>query len=301
MPLDGSSFAEQALTFAIEIAQAAQASVRLALVHQAPPHHGRDPEEHATQTLLALRKGERSYLKAVAARVQELTGTRVTAVTLKGTVASALRDHIDRTSVDLVVMTTHGRGGLERAWVGSVADALVRTVSVPMFLVRPAEGTPAAAGFKVFRILIPLDGSTLSEQIIPPAVALARLLGAELSLVRLVEPIDFPPEVGENDSRVTALMQDQATDYLDSLAGTLRSEGLRVTTTIPVAPSVASGLLDLARDPGVGMIALATHGRGGLRRALLGSVADKIIRGAQVPVLVYRPKSAPKRSPDTDT
>lgn len=277
VPLDGSPFAEQALTFAIEIAQAARASVRLTLVHQAPPHKGPDPEDHATKTLLALRKGERSYLKAVAARVEELTGTRVTAVTLNGAVPSALRDHIDRTSVDLLVMTTHGRGGIERAWIGSVADALVRSIHVPMLLVRPAEGAPAAAGFKVFRILIPLDGSALSEQVIPPAVALARLLGAELSLIRLAE---------------------QANEYLDALAGTLRSEGLQVTTASPVASSVAAGILDLAQDPGVGMIALATHGHGGLRRALLGSVADKIIRASHVPVLVCRPKAAPKRSPD---
>lgn len=285
VPLDGSAFAEQALPVAIEIAQAAQATVQLVLVHQAAPR--------GTKARLAALKAERNYLHQVATRGQEITGTKLTAVTLTGPVVSALRRHIERIGVDLVVMTTHGRGMLERAWLGSVADALVRTAEVPMLLVRPAEKAPAAARLEVTRLLVPLDGSSLSELIIPPAVAMAHLLGAELSLVQLVTPVEmmtaFPPGMTEYDASLTTLKEQQAKDYLDSLAATLRSDGLVVTTASGITASPAAGILDLARDPAIGMVALATHGRGGVRRAFLGSVADKIIRAADRPVLVYRP------------
>jgi nucleotide-binding universal stress UspA family protein len=291
VPLDGSSFAEQALPVAIEIAQAAQASVRLVLVHKTLPR--------GTKARLASLKAERSYLHHVATRGQEITGTRLSAVTLTGSVVPALRDHIHRAGVDLVVMTTHGRGVLERAWLGSVADALIRAADVPILLVRPAEKAPAVARLEVTRLLVPLDGSPLSEEILPPAAAMARLLGAELSLVQLVTPIDlpgeFPPTVSSYDENLTALIEQQAKEHLDNLADTLRSDGLVVSTSSGVTSSAAAGILDLARDPAIGMIALATHGRGGLRRALLGSVADKVIRGSDRPVLIYRPPVPPRK------
>ncbi len=294
VPLDGSTFAEQALPIAIEIAQAARASVRLVLVHQRFPTGKARADGSSTEARLATLKAERGYLQLVAKRVKDLTGTRVTAVTLDGPIAPTLREHIDQAGVDLVVMTTHGRGLLERAWLGSVADALVRTVDVPILLVRPVEGAPAAAGLEISRILVPLDGSPLSEQILPPAAAMARLLGAELSLIRLVVPVelpsDFPPGLMGYDARVTALLEEQAQDHLDNVAARLRLDGLRVTSAVGLTASVVSGILDLARDPAVGMVAVATHGHGGLRRAFLGSVADKVVRASDRPVLVYRPR-----------
>ena len=296
VPLDGSAFAEQALPVAIEIAQTARANVRLVLVHQTASvlKDRRDTGDLSTKARLAALKAERAYLRQVAARVKELTGTKVTGVTLHGPVAATLREHIDLTRADLIVMTTHGRGALERAWLGSVADALLRTVEVPMLLIRPRAETPPAARLKVSRILVPLDGSALSEQVLPPALAMARLLGAELSLVQLVEPVELPGEFplgsGGFDPRLTTLMEEQAKDYVDGLARTLRTGGLRVSGASGVTPSVVSGLLELAHDPDVGMVALATHGHGGLRRALLGSVADKLIRGSDRPVLVCRPR-----------
>jgi len=296
VPLDGSEFAEQALQVAIAIAQAARARVRLVLVHQTATvlKDRRSTGDLSTKARLATLKAERGYLRQVAARVKESTGTKVTGVTLHGPVAATLGEHIDLTGADLVVMTTHGRGMLERAWLGSVADALLRSVKVPMLLVRPREKAPPTAGFKVSRILVPLDGSPLSEQVLPSAVAMARLLGAELSLVQLVEPVvlpsEFPLGTADFDPNLTTRMVEQARDYVRSLASALRAEGVRVTGTSSVTPTMVSGLLELAHDPAVGMVALATHGRGGLQRALLGSVADKLIRGADRPVLVYRPR-----------
>ena len=150
VPLDGSAFAEQALPIAIEIAQAARARVRLVLVHQTASvlSDRRDTGDLSTKARLAALKAERGYLRQVAARVKEVTGTKVTGVTLHGPIAATLGEHIDLTGADLVVMTTHGRGMLERAWLGSVADALLRTVKVPMLLVRPRKEAPPAAGFK---------------------------------------------------------------------------------------------------------------------------------------------------------
>ena len=291
VPLDGSPFAEQALPVAIEIAQAAQANVRLVLVHTKFPR--------GTKARLASLKAERNYLQQVATRGQEITGTQLSAVTLTGSVVSALRDHIHRADVDLVVMTTHGRGMVERAWIGSVADALIRSTDVPILLIRPTEKAPAVARLEVTRLVVPLDGSPLSEQILPSAVSMARLLGAELSLVQLVTavelPGEFPAAMTGYDGNLSILMEQQAKEHLDTLADSLRSDGVVVTTGSGVTSSAAAGILDLARDPAIGMIALATHGRSGVRRGLLGSVADKVIRGSDRPVLVYRPAPPPRK------
>ncbi len=308
VPLDGSSFAEQAVPLASGIAQRAGSKLRLTLVHGLPPAPI-DPvaAKLFTSIELATRKSERSYLRGIQARLRD-GGTRLaSAVTLTGKAGPALAHYVQEMGIDLVVMSTHGRGGIRRAWLGSVADHLIRTLEVPVLLVRPTErepgpARPAASG----QILVPVDGSPLAERALGPAIALAQAWDAELALLQVVRPVMLSadpavplPLPSPFDEDLTTMRRTEAQDYIDDLVEELHEQGVRATGAAALGWYAADSILEAARPDRVAAIVIATHGRGGLRRLALGSVADKVIRGADVPVLVYRPagrSAAKKRS-----
>jgi len=300
VPLDASRFAEQALPLAMAIARATGAKLRLVLVHQSPS----PPADEATARLatsidLMTRKAEREYLRRIAGTMRGEAARQVVGVTLAGPVVPTLMKYIDEIGVDLVVMTTHGRSGIQRAWLGSVADQLVRSLEIPLVLVRPNESENRAAAPPA-EILVSLDGSPLSEGVLEPAAALGLALGARLGLLQVVSPVPLTSDpmiayVTGFDEGLTTIRRQQAQDYLADIAERLREQGLQASSSAVVGSPVAETILDVARGESVGMIAVATHGRGGLRRILLGSVADKLVRGAEKPVLVVRPRKPPAR------
>jgi nucleotide-binding universal stress UspA family protein len=194
-------------------------------------------------------------------------------------------------------MTTHGRGPLSRFWLGSVADALVRSLTVPILLVRPtSEPADLTRDVVMRQILIPLDGSRHAEAILGPALEIGQIMGAAFTLLRVVEPI---PVLGYDvfgyapagpDVALLDKLQEEANQYLNNVASRLQKPGLHVRTLVQMNPSPAGAIL-AASDPQLqDLVALETHGRGGPSRMLLGSVADKVIRGAVGPVLVHRSK-----------
>jgi nucleotide-binding universal stress UspA family protein len=171
VPLDGSVFAEHALPLALEVAQRAQAAVQLVRVHVrvGSPYSGSDLACDLGLDSI-IRHKEESYLRNVRQRLATVSPVRLTHKVLDGPAAAALYQHALATSTDLVVMTTHGRGPLTRCWLGSVADQLVRQVSVPVLLVRPREGARERTWKPILQhVLIPLDGSELAEEILEPA------------------------------------------------------------------------------------------------------------------------------------
>jgi nucleotide-binding universal stress UspA family protein len=297
VPLDGSQFGEQALLLAAALAR--QAGAALEVVHKHVPPYPLPPDSVlAREPGLGSqgRRQESAYLEEVVQRLRGEGLAEVSSALLDGPVVEALAEHAAKSGADLVVMTTHGRGPLLRFWLGSVADALIRKLPLPVILVHPhdesEEGEPAAAEPLPRRLLVPLDGSPHAERILGPAAELARLSGAELTLCRVVPPIPVLGHdligyaAGGTDVPLTETLRRDAAAYLDGLAGRLRAQGLRVHTRTLVDPYPASAVLGEAE--GCDGIALETHGRGGLSRWLLGSVADKVVRGAHVPVLVHR-------------
>jgi nucleotide-binding universal stress UspA family protein len=295
VPLDGSPFAEQALPWATAIAQKARARLRLALVHRvpSPPPLDEASIRFYAQIELTLRKSQREYLRRIAARIKGEQQIQVATAMLDGSPVSALRDYVRDVGVDLVVMTTHGRGGIQRAWLGSVADQLVRSLETPLLLIRPKEG--AAAAPRVEEILVPLDGSRRAEAALPAAVSLASLLGARLVLVQAVQPLvivtDPPmPFPRGFDEELTALRRREAQDYVDGIAEQVTSLGVPASGAAVLGVGAFDTIQAAAHAPATSMVALATHGRGGLRRLVLGSVADKLVRAGELPVLVTRPR-----------
>lgn len=295
VPLDGSPFGEQALPIALSIAQRTGAAIQLVHV-RAPriPVYYIDGEPVYDAPDITLQERDRAYLEGLAQRLIDTWHIPITVTLLEGMINEALRDHVVLTAIDLIVMTTHGRGPLSRFWLGSVVDALVRQVSVPLLLVRPQEPAPDLGREQAFHhVLIPLDGSPLSEEVLAHTIAFGKMMPIEYTLLQAINPVIFGYMPGAYapalDEQTMEQWRADGRAYLEQVADQLRTEGLTVNTEVVIdQPAVA--ILDYMRQHHVDLIAMATHGRSEVSRLLLGSVADKIVRGSSVPVLLYRPQ-----------
>jgi nucleotide-binding universal stress UspA family protein len=297
VPLDGSRLAERALPLATALARRSGGTVCVALVHRMPAWPSTpDADRLSAMVERAVRQGEHDYLQHIAGRISGALERSACAEILEGETADALVEHAHQTGADLVVMTTHGRGPVQRAWLGSVADRLVRSLDIPVLLV-PSPASPADLVIRdvtISRVLVPLDGSPRCEAALEHALAVAGLFDAPIHLVQVVLPAAFEaePPVGFPsgvDEQLTGIRKSIAQDYLDDVAERLRAQGVEATTTAAVGASVAGTLADFIRTEPTDLVALATHGRSGVPRLVLGSVADKLVRLAVTPVLVCRP------------
>jgi len=298
-PLDGSTFSEHALPLALSIARRTGAVVRIAHVHTPIIALAYPGEYLALDAALdtQTRESERAYLEGLARRLAASWDVPITVALLDGLpVAGVLHDHARATGIDLVVMTTHGRTGLSRFWLGGVADTLARQATLPILLVRPRDDALDLTHEQVIKhILIPLDGSRFAEQALERAVALGVPMQAEYTLLQAIDPLlaghTVPPYTVGLDEEQYEQIRTDAQNHLERVAEHLRAQSLQVRTSLVVAQP-ASAILTYAREHGVDLIAMATHGRGGITRLLLGSVADKVVRGACTPVLLQRPEDA---------
>jgi nucleotide-binding universal stress UspA family protein len=304
VPLDGSPLGEQALPLALSIARRAEATLHVVHVHSPLADAYTDGITYIDPSLdVHLKEHRREYLDGLVERLASMSTVRISPLVLEGGIVESLRAYSQSTEVDLVVMTTHGRGPLRRLWLGSVADQLVRQLPMPLLLVRPQEADADLRQEPVLQhVLLPLDGSALAEQMIEPAVALGSLMGADYTLLRVITPptpLGFSAE-GASLGEMTQSVMDQidqlheasrkqAADYLDRVAERLRQQSLTVRTKVAIEEQPAVAIIHEAVAPAVDLVALETHGRRGLSRMFLGSVADKVVRGATVPVLVHRP------------
>jgi len=304
VPLDGSHFSEQALPLALSIAKRAGAELQLLHVHRTleadyPEHRYLNEESWTTEWKTRLR----AYLDGLAERLCATGAKSTSTLILQGDAGETIRNYVVEKQVDLVVMSTHARGPVARIWLGSVADQLIRELPKPLLLVRPVEEkTDLTADVILKHVLLPLDGTPLAELILEPAVALGELMGTDYTLLRVIRPVapvHFPPEGAINDPLPEGMIEQlqsvetetrcKAQDYLDEVAQRLRRHLLRVHTKIvdEVQPAVA--VIEAAQKLSADLIAMQTHGRRGLSRLILGSVADKVLRGAGVPLLLQRP------------
>jgi nucleotide-binding universal stress UspA family protein len=305
VPLDGSQFGEHALPLAATLARRAGARLTLAHIHEpAATLYGEGAIVLSEDLDRISRQQKRAYLESVQARLQferHLVATRL----LEGGVIEALVAQVAEEKTDLVVMTTHGRGPLGRFWLGSVADKLVRQLAVPLLLVHPAATAPDLSAERVIKhIMVPLDGSELAERVVAPATALGELMDSDYTLLRVVKPVHPTPPYTESMSlaqmageildRIEMLqgeVRKEAQEYLNGVAGRLRARAFRLQTRIAVEEHPATAILHEAATHDADLIAIETHGRAGLSRLFLGSVADKVLRGSTIPILVQRPTS----------
>ncbi len=299
VPLDGSAFAEQALPLAVEVARRTNAILQVALVHHPVPALAMAVEVPDIEATLDhdSREREQSYVTETARRLHTEYNLPVSGVVLDGVVADALCQHVDATGVDLVISTTHGRGQLSRLWLGSVADQLMRHLKVPVVFIRPQEPAAVQGSGVLTRITVALDGSPFAEQALDVAASFARIFDALLELLFVVEP---PPPIADPSGMMMIPptpeaeqnLRRSAAAYLERVGRRLGADGLKVEYFAVDGINPATTILSEAERRGASMIALATHGAGGLERLVVGSVADRVIRGSVVPVLVVRPARA---------
>ena len=300
VPLDGSAFGEHALPLALTIARRSGAVVRLVHVHVASELVYMIGGAPLAEELSDVpdRETELAYLDNLTQRLASAWGVEITSTLLDGPPTLALRDYAIEHAASLVVMSTHGRALVSRFWLGSVADALVRQTPMPVLVVRPhleaIDLIDLTQERATRRILIPLDSSTLAEDALAHAVELGRLMSAEYTLLQAIDPIvmDYAPVARSAgmDERLVDTWRSEAQEYLDTTAARLRALSLRVHTSVAIAPP-AVAILDYARQHPVDLIAMSTHARTGVSRMLLGSVANKVVRGAGEPVLLHRPRA----------
>jgi nucleotide-binding universal stress UspA family protein len=295
VPLDGSAVSERALPLAVSLARRLNAAIQLVHVHA--PLWGASPDSDPLDK--AAHERERAYLDTTVNRLAAEAGVPLSCALLEGPTAETISRHVTQNEIDLVVLVSRSRCPLTRFWLGSVADALIRQISTPVLLV-PPESTSLDFSDDAWpgHVLIPLDGSELSEQIVGPAIAVGEAANAQFTVLRVIQPMlpGYPPISGQCSG--TALQQlqvlhsaEQSDAYacLNRIAERLHRRSLPVQSLVASHDSASIAILERASGLEVDLIAVATQGRGGLQRMLLGSVADKVIRGATTPVLVYRP------------
>jgi nucleotide-binding universal stress UspA family protein len=295
VPTDGSGFDREAIRVALRMAERSHAKVRLVRVLASDSFFGTTPEAHWTPMSAELGRSQRtsalSELYALAAECRSGFKADITVDLHGGPVADVLQGYARRHDVDLIVMSTHGRSGISRLSLGSVTDSLIRHTTIPVLVVKPSTSYLDPQVDQAFkRIVVPLDGSTLAEQVLPRVLTLAKLEQARISLIQVLVPQSYSqkeivdPNLPWWDKDVSL-----AQAYLYRIASRLRRNGLIVTTDIVIGENVALAIGDFASREKADLIAIATHGRGGLARMLRGSVADAIMRSAKISMLVLKP------------
>jgi nucleotide-binding universal stress UspA family protein len=292
VPLDGSDLAARALPYASHVAKASGGRMTLVRASWAYPV----PYVERLEDMPARAQTICEYLADVAAPLRDC-GVMVETHAAFGGAPGVIADAARGRGADLIVMTTHGRGGLGRWIYGSVAEEVLRHTATPVLLVSATTDHTWPTD-RPLLILLPLDGSAVAEAAIEPTGAFAASVNAEVILLRVVPTIVPPPAelsgvfapvkvpTADGNERQRAL--DHAWRYLEDVATRLRATA-RVREERVVAGSPDSTIAKTALELGVDLVAMATHGRTGLARALMGSVTDATIRRSALPLLLVRP------------
>jgi len=305
VPLDGSAFAEQGLPWALRIAGRTKAAIHLVRVHR-PLGAGAGSNSSFPVGAASLKASEHDYLANMKERLRTGGCAAVSSALLEGPIEESLLQQAQTIHADLIIMTTHARGPFGRMWLGSVADRMVQQTTLPLLLVRPHQGpldlVVNGASSPAPHILIPLDGSSLAEQALRPALSLGIPLEARYTLLQVIDPVqrDISERGGsllpgrllaKEMKHLEEEMQAQAEVYLGRIAQQMRTQTGPVQTRVVSHPEPEVAIVRYAQENKMDLIALATHGRGGLVRLFQGSVTAKVLQNAPVPLLIYRPNA----------
>lgn len=304
VPLDGSDRAEQAIPFAARIARASNGTVILMQVAPVPVdfRSERKPSaEHYPENIIEEGKSLAFNYLDNAARMAELVSVKTETRVEYGHVAPSILAAIEPLEVDLIVMCSHGYSGFKRWALGSIARKIIAHSPVPVLVLRDGGSSLTTEAVSA---LVALDGSPLAESVLTPVVQLATALASSMHItLHLVRVVDLPASYGYSkfaaNAFVDQLREDakhEAQAYLAAVAnGLIDREGtvsdLLVTTSIAVNPDVAEALVQLTEEElhtggHFDLIAMSTHGRGGLQRWVMGSVTERVLHATKLPMLI---------------
>lgn len=320
VPLDGSERAERALPIAARIAHATGGTIVLIQVVSIPMGYG----PYLTQSSAYIQRvtgnevAARHYLAEVATS-EILSGIPAEIEVLHGAPALSLPDTLQQFHIDLVILCSHGTTGIKRWIVGSVAQQLVKHSSAPVLILREDGTLPlgsypdATRPLRAFAATIALDGSERALSTLEPTAHLVAALAAPArGLLHITQVVPLPPEseLHDTDSIDHAVREQavcQVKKYLGRIADTLR-EGLakelklNVSWSITVDPDIANSLIEVAEKGvvtdgtriagGCDVLAMTTHGRGGRKPWILGTVTERVLGATRLPLLVVRPQAS---------
>ena len=290
VPLDGSSLAARAVPFAVALADA-ETTITLVGVtdvwNDIYGTYGAVEQETLMCDLLA------RDLAAIATPLRE-RGLSVREEVRRGDAATEILACTADQSADLIAMTTHGRTGVARWVIGSIATRVLRGSTVPTLIVRPDTAHPSAGPASIRTVIVPLDGSDRAAQSLAAARRIAEGCDAMIEVVRVVDdrwayPVMTGMEMYATVYAPEALadLRAEAESYVQETAAQVRDCGLRATGTILVGDP-ATQLVDHIAVQEDALVVMSSHGRTGLDRWVFGSVAEKLIAHVHAPLLVLR-------------
>jgi nucleotide-binding universal stress UspA family protein len=299
IPLDGSPLAEKALQHVMQLAPPDSAELVLVNVIETYRYSATTMEMPSIDVLRYVRKGVETYMDTQRSQL-EAQQYAVQLYIMDGDAAGGILDVAHTTEADLIVMTTHGRSGVARWALGSVAERVIHNAPLPVWLVR--ENTRVISPHEMQRILVPLDGSAMAETALDQAQRLAQKTGAELLLLRVVpEPDDINRRMifATESSAQTALAtwRCHAEQYLANVVQERIGAGIDIRTLVTSGAPVRS-MLDTISAESIDAIVMATHARLGFDRLLHGSVAAEVLRHAGCPLLLVHATEAAVPEPE---
>ena len=290
IPLDGSEVAEQVLPYARYLARSLTLPVELlgvvdpeALVVLSNPVRGR----HADTVVAEAMSVTAMYLETTGRSFQ---GAKVKCVVEKGKAEEVIIEKAAADKNALIVMATHGRSGMQRWLLGSVADKVLHGATNHLFLVRAGEEGKTAGEAVLKTVIVPLDGSPLAEKILPYIEDLAKKMKLEVVLMRAyaLPPALSAEEYGTYTDELLLQVESEALDYLAEKIKELKRAGIEKISSVVKLGYGAEQIITLARETPENFIAMCTHGRSGIKRWVLGSVTERVVRHSGDPVLIVR-------------
>jgi nucleotide-binding universal stress UspA family protein len=290
IPLDGSKVAEQVLPYARFLAKGLVIPVELlevvdpeALASLSNPSQGRYVDTVLTEGI----ESSKNYLEAIGRSFQ---GAKVKSLVEKGKAEDVVIEKAAADKNTLVVMATHGRSGIQRWLLGSVADKILHGATNHVLLVRANEGGKTDGEAALKTVIVPLDGSPLAEQVLPYVVELAKKIKLNLVLMRAYA---LPPAISAEDygfysADLLDHLEAEARDYLAGKVNEVKQKGVENVTSVVNTGYGAEEIITLGRHTPDNFIAMSTHGRSGIQRWVLGSVTDRVVRHSGDPVLIVR-------------
>ena len=295
-PTDGSDAERPALDVAVTLAQRFDAELRLVRVETPPvvvdPRSGPGVLQQTEESVAEARRAREKKLEALAEELRKRGAPRVISSLVSDRVEPGLRDYANRNGADLIVMSSHSRGGFQRINLGSVTDYLIRNTDIPTLVVRPTHVVSAKGKGPFERIAVMLDGSALAEQVLTPVSALVSGSNATVSLVKVLQPVFYSKKDQHSGLPFWDDAVAEAESYLDLASRSLDKTVASVTGEVLFGDDVVTAILEYCERGNADLLAFATHGVGGIKRLVFGSVADEMTRRAPISVLVFHPQES---------
>lgn len=288
LPLDGSRLSEGVVAYTAQIA--AGVGAKITLLHVVTVQEATAGAPMVTGAPDDVHLPEGTYLKQVEENIRRY-GAEVDSWIAAGVPSVEVVRGAEEKGYDLIAMATHGRSGVGRWVFGSTTDKVLHSSKLPMLLVRPGAPSADVPHADTLRsLVVPLDGSALAEMVLPTVESLAGKLKLPVTLMRVVptagmiyaglEPYAYDPRIDEE-------FQKTAEDYLKKVAGGLRKKGITVTCEQRTGYA-ALHIIDFADAKKGSLVVMSTHGRSGVGRWIMGSVADRVLRATHRPILLFR-------------